>query len=306
MAQLITLYRGEIAPEVVLEIPGAVLDGALIDLEITGQPISAAPVEFFLSTEAGLDLISSNLLRFYPTSEMVEALPLGQNTAVDVFRHVDGRREKIGATSIEVMGAGKYKGASQMVVLGPVLQGPPGWTPILAMVEDGARTVMQVQDWIGGSGTKPAAPVYIGATGLVATAAEASDLKALALTQAQAAAATATGAAGAAAGSATTSITKAVEATDAATLAVQAAGTSTSAAGLSTTKADAAAASATQANGFAAGAASVAWAMADLRAKGLTIMPRLIIDTEMRAYHLRGAEGPILTSGDFASFVAAV
>lgn len=303
---IITLYRGEIAPEVVMEIPGAVLDGLVVDLEITGQPIGAPPVPFALSTGAGVDLISSNLLRFYPSAEMVETLPLGQNTAVDVFCHVDGRREKIGAASIEVLGAGKYKAATQLVVLGPVLQGPPGWTPILAMVEDGARAVMQVKDWIGGSGAKPTAPVYIGATGLVATAAEASDLKALALAQAQAAAATATGAASAAAGSATTSTTKAGEATDAATLAVQAAGTSTSAAGLSTTKADAAAASATQANGFAAGAASVAWAMADLRARGLTVMPRLIIDTDMQAYHLRGASGPILTSGDLASFIATV
>ncbi|PZP16499.1 MAG: hypothetical protein DI607_07185, partial [Sphingomonas hengshuiensis] len=124
---VITLYRGEIAPEVVLEIPGAVLDGSVVDLEISGQPIGAPQVGFVLSTGDGLDLIGSNLLRFYPTAEMVEILPLGQNTAVDVFRRIDGRREKIGSATIEMMGAGKYKGASQLVVLGPVLQGPPPW-----------------------------------------------------------------------------------------------------------------------------------------------------------------------------------
>ncbi|PZQ82651.1 MAG: hypothetical protein DI549_10745 [Ancylobacter novellus] len=124
---VVTLYRGEIAPEVVLEIPGAVFDGSVIDLEIAGQPIGAAPVTFFLSTEDGLDLVGSNLLRFYPSPEMIESLPLGQNTAGDVFRHIEGRREKIGSCTIEVLGAGKYKGATQLVVLGPVLQGPPPW-----------------------------------------------------------------------------------------------------------------------------------------------------------------------------------
>lgn len=54
----------------------------------------------------------------------------------------------------------------------PVLQGPDGpqgdagWTPELAIVSDGARRVLQIVDWFGGAGTKPATGKYIGATGL--------------------------------------------------------------------------------------------------------------------------------------------
>lgn len=42
-----------------------------------------------------------------------------------------------------------------------------GWTPILALVADGARYVMQVVDWMYGSGEKPDTGVYIGASGFV-------------------------------------------------------------------------------------------------------------------------------------------
>lgn len=45
--------------------------------------------------------------------------------------------------------------------------GDDGWSPILAAVSDGARRVIQVVDWTGGEGTKPATGKYIGAAGLV-------------------------------------------------------------------------------------------------------------------------------------------
>lgn len=44
--------------------------------------------------------------------------------------------------------------------------GDDGWTPILAVVSDGERRVLQVVDWTGGTGTKPATGLYVGATGL--------------------------------------------------------------------------------------------------------------------------------------------
>lgn len=55
--------------------------------------------------------------------------------------------------------------------------GANGWTPVLALESDGARRVLKVVDWTGGGGTKPAAPRYIGASGLVTTAAEAVDVR---------------------------------------------------------------------------------------------------------------------------------
>jgi len=42
-----------------------------------------------------------------------------------------------------------------------------GWSPILAAVSDGERRVLQVIDWTGGGGSKPALGLYIGPAGLV-------------------------------------------------------------------------------------------------------------------------------------------
>lgn len=52
-------------------------------------------------------------------------------------------------------------------------QGDKGWSPILAVVEDGNRRVLQVENWTGGEGAEPAAGLYVGAAGLVANIADA-------------------------------------------------------------------------------------------------------------------------------------
>ena len=56
-------------------------------------------------------------------------------------------------------------------------QGQKGWSPILAVVSDGARRVLQVSDWTGGAGTKPSSGSYIGATGLTAIIGDAVDFR---------------------------------------------------------------------------------------------------------------------------------
>lgn len=55
--------------------------------------------------------------------------------------------------------------------------GTNGWSPVLASVSDGARRVMQVVDWQGGTGSKPATGLYIGAAGLTAVLADAVDVR---------------------------------------------------------------------------------------------------------------------------------
>lgn len=45
-------------------------------------------------------------------------------------------------------------------------QGDAGWSPVFAVVADDDRRVLQVSDWVGGEGTKPATGKYVGATGL--------------------------------------------------------------------------------------------------------------------------------------------
>ena len=57
--------------------------------------------------------------------------------------------------------------------------GNDGWSPVIAAEVDNARRVLKIVDWAGGEGTKPAVPSdpYIGASGLVATAAAAIDIR---------------------------------------------------------------------------------------------------------------------------------
>jgi hypothetical protein len=55
--------------------------------------------------------------------------------------------------------------------------GDNGWSPVFAVVTDSARRVLQVSDWQGGSGTKPTAGLYVGATGLEANIANGVDIR---------------------------------------------------------------------------------------------------------------------------------
>ena len=56
-------------------------------------------------------------------------------------------------------------------------KGNAGWSPVLVTAADGpTRVVLQVTDWTGGEGSKPATGVYLGATGFVADIAEAVDI----------------------------------------------------------------------------------------------------------------------------------
>lgn len=55
--------------------------------------------------------------------------------------------------------------------------GADGWSPIFAAVADGERRALQLVDWTGGTGTKPATGAYVGATGLVALVANATDIR---------------------------------------------------------------------------------------------------------------------------------
>ena len=57
------------------------------------------------------------------------------------------------------------------------VQAVDGWTPELAVVEDGARRVQQVVDWFGGGGTKPATGSYVGAEGYVTEIASATNIR---------------------------------------------------------------------------------------------------------------------------------
>lgn len=57
-------------------------------------------------------------------------------------------------------------------------KGPQGWSPVLAVVEDGDRRVLQVTDWTGGEGAKPGfLNYYVGATGFVLAIGDGTDIR---------------------------------------------------------------------------------------------------------------------------------
>lgn len=57
------------------------------------------------------------------------------------------------------------------------IQGQKGWSPALAVIADDQRRVLQVIDWVGGAGSKPATGDYVGLTGLVAAIEDAIDIR---------------------------------------------------------------------------------------------------------------------------------
>ena len=54
--------------------------------------------------------------------------------------------------------------------------GGTGWSPQLSIEEDGDRRVFQVEDWVGGTGTKPTTGQYVGDGGLVDDIADGVDI----------------------------------------------------------------------------------------------------------------------------------
>lgn len=95
----------------------------------------------------------------------------------------------IGTVEAGLVASAELTGAAPEQVLNLVLpQGEPGtdgldgddgWSPVLAVVNDGDRRVHQVVDWQGGEGTKPTTGLYVGASGLTATIGDAVDIRGL-------------------------------------------------------------------------------------------------------------------------------
>ena len=109
-----------------------------------------------------------------------------------IVAEVDGARVVLKVTDWEDGGGTKpdtgYVGAAGLVELaedGVDLkgssvtgdQGYKGWSPVLAIVSDSERRVVQIVDWTGGVGAKPASGLYVGSAGLVATAALAQNMR---------------------------------------------------------------------------------------------------------------------------------
>lgn len=55
--------------------------------------------------------------------------------------------------------------------------GDKGWSPVFSIQTNGAERVLQVTDWVGGEGTKPATGDYVGVSGLVSAIGDAVDIR---------------------------------------------------------------------------------------------------------------------------------
>ncbi|MEC9246268.1 MAG: BNR-4 repeat-containing protein [Pseudomonadota bacterium] len=78
----------------------------------------------------------------------------------------NGIYEKVGAA-----GTGSWEWRSGIPT------GPKGWSPILRIITDGPRRVLEVYDWTGGEGVKPTETGYVGASGLTPNIADAIDVR---------------------------------------------------------------------------------------------------------------------------------
>lgn len=76
--------------------------------------------------------------------------------------------------------ADRAEAAAELAEGAPGAQGYDGWTPVISAIVDGARKVLRITDWTGGTGSKPATGKYVGSGVLVDTAAEAVDILAAA------------------------------------------------------------------------------------------------------------------------------
>jgi len=108
----------------------------------TGAPINVVITEKFISNR----------------TEQTDPLP---GDAQTTFRLADGTLRKVAASLLFSAGA----------------DGNDGWSPVFGIASDGARRVLQLTDWVGGEGAKPATGQYVGASGLVVAIGDGIDIR---------------------------------------------------------------------------------------------------------------------------------
>lgn len=118
-------------------------------------------------------------------TDLDPAGPLTGNELVELTQQVGGQ---LGSVKAPLRGI-----VEQLALQGPQgpqgAQGPEGtpgdaggdgndgWSPVVAVVADGARRVLQVTAWLAGNGVPPASSQFIGSTGLVDAIADAVDIR---------------------------------------------------------------------------------------------------------------------------------
>ena len=83
-----------------------------------------------------------------------------------------------GPADAKITGASPHQELNLTLPRGlPGADGVDGWTPVFAVVADGARYVQQVVEWAGGTGTKPPTGQYVGPAGFVSSIGDAVNIR---------------------------------------------------------------------------------------------------------------------------------
>ena len=104
----------------------------------------------------------------------------------DGVNGVSGSNGKDGLSAYQVAVANGYTGTQQQWLQSLVgatgakgSDGLNGWSPVLKTVARGDDVVLQIHDWVGGTGTKPTTGQYLSSNGLVSNIANADNVRGL-------------------------------------------------------------------------------------------------------------------------------
>lgn len=104
----------------------------------------------------------------------------------DGVNGVSGSNGKDGLSAYQVAVANGYQGTQTQWLQSLVgatgakgSDGLNGWSPVLKTVARGNDVVLQISDWLGGSGTKPTTGQYLSSNGLVSNIANADNIRGL-------------------------------------------------------------------------------------------------------------------------------
>jgi hypothetical protein len=137
----------------------------IVFLNAANTPVSNVRTLAVNKSDLNYQFIGVNLSAFTFTSQIIQAIEI-------VYRQRGGGTHAgLWLDNLKIQG-----GVTQPVSPGGSA-GEKGWSPILSVVTDGARRVLQVSDWTGGAGAKPATGQYIGASGLTSTIGDAVDIR---------------------------------------------------------------------------------------------------------------------------------
>ncbi len=123
---------------------------------------------------AGLNNVNNTADAAKPVSSAMQAAL----DAKEPLRDAATQAEAEEGTGTEAKAWTAQRIAQAIAALGASGDGVNGWTPVLAVVEDGVRRVLQLNDWTGGTGANPGnVGYYVGPNGLTAPIGNATDLR---------------------------------------------------------------------------------------------------------------------------------